>query len=66
MKKWIVANGDPRDASIDPVRWIERIPVSETRFYVQRVMENVEIYRARLNGEFMSALKDDLKRGNAQ
>ena len=66
VKKWIAANGDPRDASIDPVRWIERIPVSETRFYVQRVMENLEIYRARLNGEFMSALKDDLKRGNAQ
>lgn len=66
VKKWIAANGDPRDASIDPVRWIERIPVSETRFYVQRVMENLEIYRARLNGEFMSALRDDLKRGSAQ
>ena len=66
VKKWIAANGDPRDASIDPVRWIERIPVTETRFYVQRVMENLEIYRARLKGEFMSALNDDLRRGSVQ
>jgi len=66
VKKWIAANGDPRDASIDPVRWIERIPVSETRFYVQRVMENLEIYRARLKGELVSALDDDLRRGRVQ
>jgi len=66
VKKWIAANGDPRDIGIDPVRWIERIPVSETRFYVQRVMENLEIYRARINGEFKSALADDLKRGSLQ
>ena len=65
VKKWIAANGDPRDAGVDPVRWIERIPVSETRFYVQRVMENLEIYRARLKGEFTSALNDDLRRGSA-
>jgi len=66
VKKWIAANGDPRDVGIDPVRWIERIPVSETRFYVQRVMENLEIYRARINGEFTSALLDDLTRGSIQ
>jgi soluble lytic murein transglycosylase len=65
VKKWIAANGDPREAGADPIRWIERIPVSETRFYVQRVLENLEIYRARLGGKANSALLDDLKRGSA-
>jgi len=63
VKKWIAAYGDPRDPSIDPVRWIEKIPVTETRFYVQRVMENLAIYRARLEGRMDSSLLDDLKRG---
>jgi soluble lytic murein transglycosylase len=65
VKKWVAANGDPRVAGTDPVRWIERIPVSETRFYVQRVMENLQIYRARLEGKTESALLDDLRRGEA-
>ena len=65
VKKWIAANGDPREAGADTVRWIERIPVSETRFYVQRVLENLEIYRARLEGKANSALLEDLKRGSA-
>jgi soluble lytic murein transglycosylase len=47
-RKWIAANGDPR--SVDPIDWIERIPFSETRNYVQRVLENTEVYRARLAG----------------
>ncbi len=65
VKKWIAANGDPREAGSDPVRWIERIPVSETRFYLQRVLENLEIYHARLEGKTESTLLDDLKRGAA-
>lgn len=65
VKKWVAANGDPRVAGSDLVRWIERIPVSETRFYVQRVMENLQIYRARLEGKTESALLDDLRRGEA-
>lgn len=48
VKEWIAAHGDPRDASVDPIDWIERIPFSETRNYVQRVLENLTIYRARL------------------
>ena len=48
VKEWIAAHGDPRDASIDPIDWIERIPIAETRNYVQRVLENLTIYRARL------------------
>ena len=47
MKEWIAAYGDPRDPAVDPVDWIERIPFTETRNYVQRVVENLEMYRAR-------------------
>ena len=47
---WIKDYGDPRTGAIDPIDWLESIPYSETRNYVQRVMENLEVYRARLNG----------------
>ena len=50
VKKWIVSNGDPRGASVDPIDWIELIPFSETRNYVERVLENTQIYRNRLAG----------------
>jgi soluble lytic murein transglycosylase len=50
VRKWIAMYGDPRDARVDPVDWIEEIPFSETRNYVQRVLENVEVYRNRLSG----------------
>lgn len=49
--QWVEKYGDPRGKSIDEVvDWIERIPYSETRNYVQRVMENYEVYKARLTG----------------
>ncbi|MCL7997388.1 lytic transglycosylase domain-containing protein [Brucella sp. 21LCYQ03] len=49
--EWMERYGDPRGKSIeDVVDWIERIPFSETRNYVQRVMENYEVYKARLTG----------------
>ena len=47
VRDWIKAYGDPRDPNVDPVDWVERIPFSETRNYVQRVMENLGVYRAR-------------------
>jgi soluble lytic murein transglycosylase len=50
VREWVQAHGDPRDPKIDPVDWVERIPLSETRNYVQRVMENVLVYRARFEG----------------
>ncbi|WP_210485873.1 lytic transglycosylase domain-containing protein [Microvirga antarctica] len=50
VKKWITAYGDPRRPGIDMVDWIERIPFYETRNYVQRVMENLNVYRERLIG----------------
>jgi soluble lytic murein transglycosylase len=49
-KKWVATYGDPRQA-VDPIDWIEQIPFGETRNYVQRVLENVQVYRARLAGK---------------
>jgi len=49
VRRWITANGDPRTG--DPIDWIEQIPFGETRNYVQRVLENTEVYRARLAGK---------------
>ena len=49
VPEWIARYGDPRGKSIDDVvDWIESIPFSETRGYVQRVMENYQIYKSRL------------------
>ena len=47
VKEWIDAYGDPRKPGVDPVDWIERIPFTETRNYVQRVFENMQVYRRR-------------------
>ena len=48
VAQWISAFGDPRTGAIDTVDWIERIPFDETRDYVERVSENIAVYRARL------------------
>jgi len=47
VKEWIAEHGDPRHSDVDPVDWIERIPIAETRDYVQRIIENMQVYRAR-------------------
>lgn len=44
VNKWIAANGDPRSGSVDVVRWVEKIPIFETKNYVQRVLENAVVY----------------------
>jgi soluble lytic murein transglycosylase len=49
VAQWLAQNGDPRVGPVDMVDWIELIPVGETRNYVQRVTENVTIYRAQRN-----------------
>ncbi len=48
-RQWLRRNGDPRHAGVDAIDWVETIPFHETRNYVQRVMENLQVYRARLN-----------------
>ncbi|WP_309751259.1 lytic transglycosylase domain-containing protein, partial [Novosphingobium sp.] len=46
VNKWLRQNGDPRGGGIGWVEWIERIPIPETRGYVQRVLENAVVYEA--------------------
>jgi soluble lytic murein transglycosylase len=59
---WIKLHGDPRDPKVDVVDWIELIPFTETRNYVQRIMENMQVYRARLGSPALT-IEADLKRG---
>lgn len=59
--EWVAKYGDPRDPRVDAVDWIERIPFTETRNYVMRVMENVQVYRARL-GQGPCTIDSDIKR----
>ncbi|MGI4794993.1 MAG: transglycosylase SLT domain-containing protein [Janthinobacterium lividum] len=46
-RDWLAGIGDPAVGAIDPIDWVELIPFDETRNYVQRIVENVMIYRAR-------------------
>ncbi len=63
VKQWIEKYGDPRDANVDPIDWVERIPFSETRNYVQRVLENMQVYRAQLHQGSRLMIEADLRRG---
>jgi soluble lytic murein transglycosylase len=44
VNRFIRANGDPRQPGVDVVDWIEAIPLTETRAYVQKVLENAVVY----------------------
>jgi len=46
-RRFITLNGDPRQPDVDMIDWIEAIPISETRNYVQRVLENAVVYESR-------------------
>ena len=62
--QWVQFCGDPRGGATDPLDFIECIPFSETRNYVMRVMENMQVYRAKLNGGSVQlTLSSDLRRG---
>jgi soluble lytic murein transglycosylase len=66
VRDWVKAYGDPRDPNVDPVDWVERIPFSETRNYVQRVMENVLVYRVRFGAPATVISKIDQRDGAGQ
>ncbi|HLI98742.1 MAG TPA: transglycosylase SLT domain-containing protein [Bradyrhizobium sp.] len=66
VKKWIERYGDPRDPKVDAVDWVELIPFSETRNYVQRIMENLQVYRARFGGGSRLQIEADLHRGTIE
>jgi soluble lytic murein transglycosylase len=61
VQQWMAQHGDPRDPKVDAVDWVERIPFSETRNYVQRVMENLQVYRQRF-GENTATVEANLHR----
>ena len=63
VRQWIAAYGDPRDPKVDPVDWVERIPISETRNYVERIMENLQVYRDRFGGGSKLMIEADIRRG---
>ena len=48
VKRWLRTFGDPRKQEVDAIDWIEQIPFTETRDYVQRVLGNLQVYRQRL------------------
>ena len=62
-RQWIREFGDPRDPKVDPIDWIERIPIQETREYVSKVLANIQMYRSRLGQEPALRLTEDLVRG---
>ena len=51
VNRWLKTYGDPRRNEIDPVTWMELIPISETRNYVQRVIEGIYMYRMLVKNE---------------
>ena len=51
VNRWLKIYGDPRKNEIDPVTWMELIPISETRNYVQRVIEGIYMYRLLVKNE---------------
>lgn len=63
-REWVEAHGDPRAGNVDPIDWVEMIPFTETRNYVQKVMQNVHVYRTRLAPKTMYAMTADLRRGS--
>ncbi|MEL7492068.1 MAG: transglycosylase SLT domain-containing protein [Pseudomonadota bacterium] len=64
VTQWVESYGDPRSADIDPIDWAESIPFTETRNYVQRVLENTQVYRGRVKGgPIPGKLSADLERG---
>jgi soluble lytic murein transglycosylase len=66
VRKWVERYGDPRAPKVDAVDWVESIPFAETRNYVQRIMENLQVYRARFGGGSKLQIDADLHRGSVE
>lgn len=66
VRKWTEEFGDPRSKDIDAIDWVERIPFTETRNYVKKILNGVQIFRSRLNGpKDALRLVEDLNRGQS-
>ncbi|MGA7939125.1 MAG: transglycosylase SLT domain-containing protein [Bradyrhizobium sp.] len=66
VRDWVKLHGDPRNPDVDAVDWVERIPLSETRNYVQRVIENLQVYRVRFENGASLMSKSDQRPGSLQ
>lgn len=67
VMEWIGQFGDPRSSDVDMVDWVEHIPFTETRHYVQKILESLQVFRARLHGgEDALQLVTDLERGKTR
>jgi len=66
VKEWIERFGDPRDPKVDPIDWVERIPFAETRNYVPRILEALQVYRIRFGGASKLLIEADLRRGSSR
>jgi soluble lytic murein transglycosylase len=62
VRQWLRDYGDPRGGNINMVDWIENIPIDETRNYVQRVLENLQVYRGQVGRNSAFSLVSDLAR----
>jgi soluble lytic murein transglycosylase len=65
VKEWIKRYGDPRDPKVDPIDWVERIPFPETRNYIQRIIESIQVYRVQLRSDNRLLIEADLSRGSS-
>jgi soluble lytic murein transglycosylase len=66
VREWVKQHGDPRDPNVDAIDWVERIPLAETRNYVQRVMENLQVYHVRFDNGGSVMSKFDQPHASAQ
>lgn len=63
-RQWMNARGDPRGGQTEAIiDWIERIPITETRLYILRVLENLQVYRALIHNKRVIDIETDLARG---
>ncbi len=64
-RQWSREFGDPTNQGVDPIDWVERIPFSETREYVKKISESLQVYRSRIEGPAQALrLNEDLHRGH--
>jgi len=66
VRDWVKRFGDPRDPKVDPIDWVEMIPFAETRNYVQRILENMQVYRARFGASHKLLIEADMRLGTSK
>lgn len=62
VRNWIARFGTPPKTTEGAINWIESIPFIETRNYVMRALENLQVYRSLQNEDTPIGLKTDLTR----